>query len=96
MMGLRVYVDPRDVEDGLPKADIICLGMADPSQVPERDVLRLAEPQTIVMGLPPCIARFRLNQLPIQAGGRHEVLGLIVEAADAGGGDLGYSFRCPS
>jgi hypothetical protein len=94
-MGLRVYVDPRDVEDGRPKADVICLSMADPAQVPERDVLRLAEPHTIVMGLPACIARFRLNQLPIRSGGRHEVLGLIVEAEDAGGGGLSYSFRCP-
>ncbi|MBI3552388.1 MAG: hypothetical protein HY077_07705 [Elusimicrobia bacterium] len=85
--GLTLYIDPCGVSGDLPKADVVCLSMVDPKKVPEREVRLLSTPQTIVAGLPQCVSRFRLNQLPILPGQAKAALGVeirIVSASDEG------------
>ena len=92
---LNIYFDPCEAEERLPKADIICLTADDPGQVSARDVLLLAKPQTVVIGVAPCVSRFRLNQLPILPGQTRQVLGVAIRAERAGAGALKYVLRYP-
>jgi hypothetical protein len=81
--GLAVYIDPTDAPDGFPKADVVILSMVDPKKVPEREVRLLSTPQTIVAGLPQCVSRFRLNQLPLLVGQKKAALDVEVEVVSA-------------
>ena len=93
--GINLYFDPAEAEEGLPKADIVCLSYSEPQQLPLRAVRRLSTPQTIVVGLTPCVAQFRLNQLPVCPGQSRGVLGLTVEVEKGEGGSLRYRVRYP-
>ncbi len=93
--GLNLYLDPGGVEENLPKAHIVCLSAADPKGVRMRDVVRLSTPETIVVGLPSCVSRFRLNQLPIRPGESRDVLALRIEAAEGRDGSLRFVIRYP-
>ena len=50
-------------------------------------------PETIVVGLPPCVSQFRLNQLPIHPGQTRSVLGLDIRAEEGPFGSLRFEIR---
>ncbi|HAZ09323.1 MAG TPA: hypothetical protein DCZ01_12580 [Elusimicrobia bacterium] len=74
--GLVVYIDPNGACEGLPKADIVCVSAVDPRRAPETGVRAVSMPTTIIAGLPQCVSRFRLNQLPLLHGQSRTALGL--------------------
>lgn len=80
---LTVYVDPWNVPEGLPKADLILFTSGRERHCSADDVGKLATPQTIVAGPRDCVSRFRMNQLPMAPGETKDILGLRVEAAPA-------------
>ena len=80
---LKVYVDPVRLADGLPAADIVLLTRNHPDHCSVEDVMKVARPQTIVAGPADAVCRFRLNQLPLEAGQTKSVLGLPVTAVAA-------------
>lgn len=94
-LGLNVYLEPRETEDDLPKANIIFLTVADPKLLPLRDVRRLSTPETIVVGLAAAVSKFTLNQLPVIAGQSHQVLGIKFEAHEGKDKTLRYVLNYP-
>ncbi|OGS01284.1 MAG: hypothetical protein A2V88_00035 [Elusimicrobia bacterium RBG_16_66_12] len=93
--GLVVYIDPRGHAEGLPKADVVCLSAVDPRRVPEEGVRAVAAPTTIVAGLPPCVSRFRLNQLPLLHGQSRQALGLELFLLGDDGTTVSWRLRWP-
>lgn len=93
--GLTIYLDPRDIPPGAPLADVICLSYVDPRAVSERDVLAVSRPTTIIAGLPQCVSRFRLNQLPLQHGQSRRVLGLELSLLGGDGTTVRWRLRWP-
>lgn len=85
LAGVALYLDPRELPEGAPPADIICLSDVDPRAVSERDVLAVSHPSTVVAGLPPAVSRFRLNQLPILHGQTREAIGFSLGILDDDG-----------
>ena len=93
--GLIVYIDPEGPCEGLPKADIVCLSAVDPRRVAEDGVRAVATATTIVAGLPPCVSRFRLNQLPLLHGQSRQALGLELFLQGDDGTTVNWRLRWP-
>lgn len=93
--GLVVYLDPNGACEGLPKADIVCLGAVDPRRVPEEGVRSVSTPTTIIAGLPPCVSRFRLNQLPLLHGQSRQALNLELFLLGDDGTTIRWRLRWP-
>ena len=93
--GLVVYIDPSGACAGLPKADIVCLSAVDPRRVSEEGVRAVSTPTTIVAGLPPCVSRFRLNQLPLLHGQSRQALGLELFLLGDDGTTVRWRLRWP-
>ena len=94
--GLTVYVDPVDVPAGLPKADIVFLTGPGEGRYSPKDVEAVSTASTVVAGSKDCVARFRLNQLPVREGEVKNVLGLSVRIQAAGEpGCLSYVLHLP-
>lgn len=93
--GLVVYIDPRGPAEGLPKADVVCLSAVDPRRVHEEGVRAVAAPTTIVAGLPQCVSRFRLNQLPLLHGQSRQALGLELFLLGDDGTTVSWRLRWP-
>lgn len=79
--GLTVYADPAAGEADWPRADLVLFTRRAPSAENLRAVSRLSTAQTIVVGLPSCVSRFRLNQLPVRPGETRRVLGVDLEVS---------------
>jgi L-ascorbate metabolism protein UlaG (beta-lactamase superfamily) len=105
--GLTVYVDPVDVPRGLPKADVVFLTHPCGDHCSEKDVEAVATPATVVAGPRDCVAKFRLNQMPLRPGESRDILGLSVKPVAAYNlrpesphsrdrGWLGYAIRFPT
>lgn len=93
--GLAVYIDPSGPGEGLPKADIVCLSAVDPRRVSEEGVRAVSMPTTIIAGLPPCVSRFRLNQLPLLHGQSRQALGLELFLLGDDGTAVSWRLRWP-
>ena len=93
--GLVVYIDPNGPRAGLPKADIVLLSAVDPRQVPEEGVRAVSMPTTIVAGLPPCVSRFRLNQLPLLHVQSRQALGRELALLGDDGTSVSWRLRWP-
>ena len=93
--GIVVYIDPCGACEGLPKADIVCLSAVNPRRVPEEGVRAVSTPITIVAGLPPCVSRFRLNQLPLLHGQSRQALGLELFLLGDDGTTVSWRLRWP-
>lgn len=87
---LKVYLDPVNVKDGLPTADIVLITRNHPDHCSVPDVMKLSRPQTIVAGPADVVCRFRLNQLPLEPGQTKSILGVKVTASAAAEG-LSYA-----
>lgn len=75
---LTVYIDPLEVPEGLPSADVIFLTHSHESHCSERDVKKLSTPQTIAVGPKDCVSKFRMNQMPLKPDQSREILGLSI------------------
>ena len=80
---LTIYMDPFEVSEGLPKADIIFLTHSHDSHCSEKDVRGLSTPQTVVAGPKDCVSKFRLNQMPLKPSQRTSILGISVRVVKA-------------
>lgn len=99
---LTVYVDPYQVGEGLPTADVVLLTHNHPEHCSVPDVMKISKPQTVVVGPADAVCRFRLNQLPLRGGQTKTVLGIEVQGTPAynaanpkhprGGPYLGFLF----
>lgn len=95
--GLAIYLDPEELGDAasLPRADIICFTTEDPKKLPFRSVKRLAGPQTVILGVPPCVAPFHMNQMPMLPGQTRQVLGVRIGLEKEDGGPLRVRLELP-
>lgn len=93
--GLAVYLDPSGDGEGLPKADIVCLSAVDPRKVDDEGVRAVSTATTIVAGLPPCVSRFRLNQLPLLHGQSRQALGVELFLLGDDGTTVSWRLRWP-
>lgn len=71
-----VYIDPCDVPEGLPKADIVFLTHDHPEHCSPKDVAKVSSLETVIAGPRNCVTRFRANQMPLSLGESRNVLGI--------------------
>jgi L-ascorbate metabolism protein UlaG (beta-lactamase superfamily) len=79
----KIYVDPFEMPEGLPEADIVLISHNHPEHCSVPDVTKISKIQTIVVGPADCACRFRLNQLALTAGQSIPVLGVPVKGTPA-------------
>lgn len=71
-----VYIDPWNLPEGLPKADIVLLTHGHPEHCSPNDVAKVSTLETVVAGPRNCVTRFKANQLPLSLGESRNVLGI--------------------
>ena len=79
----KIYIDPFEMPDGLPVADIILITHNHPEHCSVPDAMKVSKIQTVVVGPADCACRFRLNQLALSAGQTKPVLGVPVTGTSA-------------
>jgi L-ascorbate metabolism protein UlaG (beta-lactamase superfamily) len=79
-----VYVDPFEIPDGLPKADLVLLTHAHYDHCSPADVGKLLQPKTILVGPEECLRKFPgAERIPMASEDEREIAGLTVKAVPA-------------
>jgi L-ascorbate metabolism protein UlaG (beta-lactamase superfamily) len=81
--GLNVYFDPAGAPPDGPKADVVFMTHPCDDHFNEKDVEAISTPSTVVAGPRDCVAKFRLNQMPLRPGVAWDILGLPVKPVAA-------------
>ncbi len=86
----KIYIDPFNMDEDLPKADLILITHAHFDHCSPTDVAKIARPETIIVGPPDCVSKFKYNQIPMAPDQTEKVSGVTVHALAAYSPDSPY------
>jgi len=84
--GKVLWIDPFQVTDGDPKADVLLITHAHGDHLSDADMKKVVKPETIVAGPPDCIAKAPVDdskKISMGPGDKQTIEGIDVEAVHA-------------
>ncbi|MGV1100962.1 MBL fold metallo-hydrolase [Thiovibrio sp. JS02] len=81
--GKNIYLDPFQLPDGLPKADIICISHEHYDHCSPADVQKIQQPSTVIVTEPRAAAKLSGRIEALRPGETRTVAGVTIEAVPA-------------